>query len=297
MAAFEAEAEEQAMEAEALESIFMADFEQVSVQPFHWRIHLTPHPPGDDEENHVEIFFEAKVPAAYPNEKPVMSITPEKGLTEGQVLELQELADATAEENLGMAMIYTIAEELREWLLARNEPPADNSMHAAMLRRMQEKDAEKGQAAAGSQATAGVEDELQAEEERNRMKVLEGTPVTPDTFAAWKAKFDAERAPEIQAVAPEKQSGRDYFKSHSLPSDWEEAIAAEEGQDGRGAEDPPSDAPGAPLPPAVDVDAGLFADDLSDLDSLDDEEEEEEEDDEEGEEFRQGTPGAVATSR
>lgn len=54
MAEFEAEREEQAMEAEALESIFMDDFEQISDSPFHWKVKLTPHPPGDEQENHGE---------------------------------------------------------------------------------------------------------------------------------------------------------------------------------------------------------------------------------------------------
>jgi hypothetical protein len=40
------------MEAEALESIFLDDFEKLSEAPYHWRIKLTPHPPGDEEANH-----------------------------------------------------------------------------------------------------------------------------------------------------------------------------------------------------------------------------------------------------
>ena len=40
------------MEAEALASIFVDEFEQLSESPFHWRVLLEPHAPGDDIENH-----------------------------------------------------------------------------------------------------------------------------------------------------------------------------------------------------------------------------------------------------
>lgn len=71
----------------------------------------------------MEIFLEAKLPPAYPNEQPELRVEAAKGLDDEQTRELQALAEAKAEENMGMAMVYTIAEELREWLLARNEPP------------------------------------------------------------------------------------------------------------------------------------------------------------------------------
>ena len=46
------EAEEQMMEAEALESILVDDFKVVSTSPYHFAISLAPHPAGDDIENH-----------------------------------------------------------------------------------------------------------------------------------------------------------------------------------------------------------------------------------------------------
>ena len=47
-----AEDEEQAMEGEALESIFCDQFEEISRSPFHWRVHISPHARGDGETNH-----------------------------------------------------------------------------------------------------------------------------------------------------------------------------------------------------------------------------------------------------
>ena len=39
-----------------------------------------------------------------------------------------------------MAMVYTIGEELREYLEQNNRPGVDNSMHAKMMRREQDKE-------------------------------------------------------------------------------------------------------------------------------------------------------------
>ena len=47
-------AEEQAMEVEALESIYMDDFKKVGDAPLQMEIHLTP----GEEENHVAIFLD-----------------------------------------------------------------------------------------------------------------------------------------------------------------------------------------------------------------------------------------------
>ena len=43
--------EEQSMEIEALQSIYMEDFEEVSASPHEFIVHLVPSP-GADEENH-----------------------------------------------------------------------------------------------------------------------------------------------------------------------------------------------------------------------------------------------------
>lgn len=71
----------------------------------------------------VAITLEAQLPPAYPNEAPTLEVVGVKGLSTDQVATLQGMADAAAAENLGMAMCYTVAEELREWLVAHNEKP------------------------------------------------------------------------------------------------------------------------------------------------------------------------------
>jgi hypothetical protein len=51
-----AEAEEQMMEAEALESILGDEFKLLSAAPYHFAISLAPHPAGDGIENHGTQF-------------------------------------------------------------------------------------------------------------------------------------------------------------------------------------------------------------------------------------------------
>lgn len=103
----------------------------------------------------MAITIVARIPPPYPNEKPEFDIEVVKGLNDEQRKELMELINTKADENVGMPMMYTVAEDLREWLLAHNEPPLvchstglplnscyfvqDNSMHAVMMRREKER--------------------------------------------------------------------------------------------------------------------------------------------------------------
>ena len=206
------------MEAEALESIFPDEFEQVSATPFHWRIRLEPHPAGDGVENHgkwqpwhpdashrapspeprpspryisllgsqkkklisecassllahaptlrarvriVAMVLVVKPPPEYPNAVPDMEIEVVRGLSPEQKAELEALSRAKAEENLGMVMVYTLCEEIKEWLVAHNQPKQDKSMFAMMQRRELEKAApsaeEKAAAAAAASSRKGAQ--------------------------------------------------------------------------------------------------------------------------------------------
>lgn len=254
MSAFE---EEQANEAEALEAIFMDDFEQISSSPFHYRIKLMPFAPGDGEENHVVISFECKIPEAYPDVAPDMEVIVEKGLSDEQRLELLTLSAEKAAENLGMAMVYTLCEEIQEWLRNNNEPGQDNSMYASMMRRMQEKKKEEIATAEAKEAARPLEEV--EEEERNRQKILEGTPVTPETFNTWNENFLKEMQAK-QNVGPDKENkmtGREYFASTDAWALNEEntMVAGQEEEVTQNVA-------------ALTVDQDLFADD--DLDDFDD---------------------------
>jgi len=251
MSAFE---EDQAMEAEALDSIFMDDFEQISSSPFHYRIKLAPYAPGDGEENHVAIIFQCEIPATYPDIAPAMEVIVEKGLSDEQRQELLTFSAEKAEENLGMAMVYTLCEEIQEWLRNNNEPGLDNSMYASMMRREQDKKKEEIASAEAVEAARPVE-ELE-EEERHRQKILEGTPVSPETFSAWNKTFleEMEGRNKVSSDEKVKMTGREYFAESDAWVLNEENTMIEKDEEV------------TETPLAVDQD--LFADD--DLDDLDD---------------------------
>ena len=192
----------------------------------------------------VSISLDSILPADYPNTVPELKISSSEGLTEAQLGELLELAGRLAEENLGMAMIYTIAEEMQGWLLDHNKPQAlGTSMHASMLRRAQAAEqAEEDAAAAGgtSSEVDAAQKEKDEEEERNRQKVLEGTPVTAETFASWNASFMVEIGAEqiaAQQDAPQKKNGRAYFQAASADEDWVDQELSGDDEDDEDLED------------------------------------------------------------
>ena len=80
-------AEEQAMEVEALESIYMDDFKKVGDAPLKMEIHLTP----GEEENHVAIFLDVVAPPEYPEVQPEITVRVDKGLAPKHVEEISKL--------------------------------------------------------------------------------------------------------------------------------------------------------------------------------------------------------------
>merc|ERR1712025_1422806 len=131
-----------------------------------------------------------------------------------------------AEENLGMAMVFTIVSAAIEWLGEKNE----------QLKREEEEEKKR------------IKD---LEEEEGRKK-LEGTKVTIESFLAWKAEFDAEmRAKkgikELSKKEKEKKTGKQMFMTDATLNQSDVKFLAETGD------------------VAVTVDESLF-EDLDDLD-------------------------------
>ena len=138
--------EEQEMEAEALEAIFMECFEVLSdAQPLKWSIKLLPVDCGGDEEeeekeNHVAIKLIATLPADYPEVSlPELDVEVMRGLAGDQVKEIIALANDEAEANAGMPSVFAVCEAVRAWLAENNVRGLDDgSMHAQMMRKMAE---------------------------------------------------------------------------------------------------------------------------------------------------------------
>lgn len=128
--------EEQEMEAEALAAIFDTNFVQLSASQ--WSVELFPET-GDDVTNYVAVKLIVELPSDYPEESlPKISIELLKGLAEEHRDLLQSTAEATAEENMGLPMVFTICEVIREWLADNNVKGLDDvSAYATMMRKQQ----------------------------------------------------------------------------------------------------------------------------------------------------------------
>lgn len=131
------------------------------------------------------LYLIAQLGATYPDDAPYLTIdttlpekdeegpAPEDLTSEDKDVLLQSLSD-TAQESLGMAMIFTLASALKE-------------QAEALLAARQERREQEARRA-------------QQEVERQEQKKFEGTKVTPESFAAWQAKFKLEmRRKELEA--------------------------------------------------------------------------------------------------
>jgi hypothetical protein len=189
--------EEQEMELEALESIYMDDFTLLSDEgaaPASLQLRLVPVQGGADREeggNFVAVLLKIEYTPMYPEEVPNASVESEFGLNAAQLEELCGVASAAAEEYVGEVMVYSIAEAVVGWLQENNRPELDGSAHSEMMERSriakEKNDAEK---AAAEQMAAAERKAENATDEGIRKRL--GTMLTPALFHAWNEKFLAE---------------------------------------------------------------------------------------------------------
>ncbi|KAF0318713.1 RWD domain-containing protein [Colletotrichum sp. SAR11_59] len=158
--------EEQVEEREVLDSIFPEEITDVSETEY--RISIVLDVLGDEEP--PTMLLQVRYPEAYPDEAPMLDLqstpnaAPHEWFNVSQDKErLLQGLEETIQENLGMAMVFTLVTTLKE--------AAENLVEE----RKQAKDKEHEEAV------------LAAEREEN--KKFQGTPVTPETFLKWRADF------------------------------------------------------------------------------------------------------------
>ncbi|EFN55051.1 hypothetical protein CHLNCDRAFT_58090 [Chlorella variabilis] len=199
-------AQEQADELEALSSIFMDDLQEVtdsipsgwSLVGSAWRVVVGPQEEEGEEMEYplkVEIVF-AHTPT-YPDEPPLLKARGLQGISDADVSMLQGVLEEAVQDNLGMAMIYTLVTTAQEWVQ------------------------EKASSVAVPSHDPEAEEKRRREAEEARLAELRahGHPVTPEAFAEWRAKFDAEQALErsklVEGKAEDKQNrptGKQWFR-------------------------------------------------------------------------------------
>ena len=200
-------AAEQAEELEALSAILMDEFGPLEGPlPQGWlagtrayRVLVTPTSGADAGEaasahaKQLDVVF-AHTPT-YPDEPPLLKPRSVRGLSDAELAEVARVIDEQVEANVGMAMIFSVVSAAQEWLRALVEGEGGggggdgNSGNASSFSAAQDSGREL------TMEEIALAEERAREEEENRAAAARalGTPVTAETFAAWRKRFDAER--------------------------------------------------------------------------------------------------------
>lgn len=165
--------EEQQEEREVLDSIFPDEITDVSETEYRISMQLDIPTRDDDEEELPVILLNVRYGEAYPDEAPTLDITAPPNAPKHEHLDVHEdkerllqALQPTIEENLGMAMVFTLYSTLKDEAesLIMERQNAVNEAHEQELRKQE------------------------AEENRK----FEGEKVTPESFKKWQAAFKQE---------------------------------------------------------------------------------------------------------
>ncbi|KAJ5107873.1 hypothetical protein N7456_004548 [Penicillium angulare] len=179
--------EDQIEEREVLDSIFPDEITDISETSYKVSITLET-PPHDPEESEPPvIYLEVSYPDEYPDVAPELNISappnapryPRLDVYEDRDQLLQSLQEPI-EENMGMAMVFTLVSALKE------------SAEDLMVERANAVQVEREQVAA----------KLEAEENAK----FQGTPVNRETFLTWMAGFQKEIKDEELRLKEEKEA-------------------------------------------------------------------------------------------
>jgi len=117
-----------------------------------------------------KMLLHVRYPEAYPDVAPHLDLSPPQNNVShplfsvaGDKEELLEGLQATVDENLGMAMVFTLVSAVKD---AAEQLVLDRK--AAMVK---------------------IQEEKAAEAEREENKKFQGTPVNPETFMKWREEF------------------------------------------------------------------------------------------------------------
>ncbi|KAJ2359338.1 rwd domain-containing protein [Coemansia erecta] len=199
-------AEEQANEIEILQSIYPTEFEEHSTDPHKFSITVAVE---EDDVRPCTLQLTVTYTAKYPDELPDFTIDvldndgdddAVLGETDA-ILDTSDIGDlstqtrAMCEESLGMAMVFSMASNLREIAAQRL---VEKTTHLKQLR----------------------EQRIQKEIEIEQAKFV-GTPVTRANFDEWKLAFDREMAElaRSQAAVASGEDGRTAARRGVKPDD------------------------------------------------------------------------------
>ncbi|KAJ5168270.1 uncharacterized protein N7482_003864 [Penicillium canariense] len=179
--------EDQIEEREVLDSIFPDEITDISETSYKISITLDPPENGPEPTEQPVIFLEVAYPEEYPDVAPELKITPAPNAPKHPLIEfprdddvLINALDNAIEENLGMAMVFSLVSALKE------------AAELLMAERVQAVENEKARVA------------QKAEDEENSK--FRGTAVNRETFEAWLSAFKKEAEEEEQRQREEKEA-------------------------------------------------------------------------------------------
>lgn len=214
-------AEEQLSELEALESIYVTELEILSRDPIIYNIAIpcevkSVEVDGPTREFTVGLKF--KIPEEYPDIPPEIELSQcdelDEDLQKSLLLELNKVA----ESEVGCVMVFTLVSELQDKI---NE-----------------------------YVDAIYDKKLQEKEERDKIPVFHGTPVTIESFTEWNNKFIMEMSKNKVKVVSDKLTGKQIFMAKDGNIEISDNLIGDADED-------------------VEVDESLFDEELED-DLLDD---------------------------
>ncbi|KAK1232232.1 hypothetical protein PQX77_004606 [Marasmius sp. AFHP31] len=163
-------------EFEVLESIYASELSKISDREIH--IEVEPEDASESETT-LKVNLHVQYPDDYPDVLPELSLACiEGGLDDTESKELLDDVKKMGEENLGMAMTFTLVSHLRDQITDLLKKRAEKAKREEM-----------------------EQERIALEEEAARTR---GTPVTVESFKAWKLTFDAEQA-ELKAREEEEK--------------------------------------------------------------------------------------------
>ncbi|KAH6646454.1 RWD domain-containing protein [Truncatella angustata] len=215
--------EEQVEEREVLDSIFPEEITDVSETEY--RISILLDLP-DDEADKAEpptVVLHVRYPESYPDEPPHLDLSPPQNASTHPYFSVSSDKDAllsgleeTIQENLGMAMVFTLVATLKE-----------NAEQLILDRRAE---------------VARQHEEVLRAAEREENKKFHGEKVTPESFMRWRAGFlkemeEEERKQEEERLAEVKKARAKEEKKLTGKQLWESGLVGkgDEGDEEDGA--------------------------------------------------------------